>query len=47
MQLLMRRQGRRVKRQMYSDAHSAFNEGDRGVEEARREAGKKGAGTYP
>ena len=30
MQLLMRRQGRREKRQMYYDAHSAFNEGDGG-----------------
>lgn len=30
MQLLMRRQGRREKRQMYCDAHSAFNYGDGG-----------------
>ena len=28
MQLLMRRRGRREKRQMYCDAHSAFNGGD-------------------
>ena len=30
MQLLMRRQGRTEKRQMYYGAHSAFNEGDGG-----------------
>lgn len=30
MQLLMRRQGRREKSQMYYDAHSAFNEGEGG-----------------
>lgn len=28
MQLLMRRRGRRETRQMYSDAHSAFNGGE-------------------
>lgn len=30
MQLLMRRRGRREKRQMYHDAQSAFNDGDGG-----------------
>lgn len=30
MQLLMRRRGRREKRQMYCDAYSAFNDGDGG-----------------
>lgn len=43
MQLLMRRQGRREKRQMYYDAHSAFNDGDGGGKGGSRED-KKGGG---
>ncbi len=51
MQLLMRRRGRREKRQMYYDAHSAFNDGDGGGNDRGCKGGgiKKGEenGTYP
>lgn len=47
MQLLMRRQGRRQERQMYYDAHSAFNEGDvGGSNRGLRGRNKEGLGKW-
>lgn len=42
MQLLMRRGTRREKRQMYYDAHSAFNVGDGGGKGRRCKGGRQG-----
>lgn len=51
MQLLMRRQGRTEKSQMYCDAHSAFNENDEGEGWWRMQESRENGGgadeTYP